>query len=940
MRNTTTLNIIRTMAIVLFVLLSQAGRSQMVYIPDTAFRNWVNVAAPGAMIGDSMNTNDAGVLGMTSAYVYGNNIHDPSGIEYFQNLTYLDFSNMNGLNVINTVPQNLVTLRIYSTSISQLNATLPNSLYTLFIQHSNLTSLPNLPANLVELGCANSSLTSLPPLPNTLIRMNASICLSLSNLPMLPASIETLNVGGCPISFIPSLPSSLKFLRVDGCQIGGLSNWPTSLEELHAANCNITNLPSIISQVKILDVAGNNINCLPSLPNSLEELIANGNPVTCLPNLPTSLTSSDIGFDLCNNLSLTSITTSSCFTNCDAEVTVNFNQGNYNYTWYTGQSGSVTNASSISIDSLCAISLGGVTITPTAGGCPSHLSFAIQAGTVSIGALTLTNPTCAGNDGSVTFVAAGGTGPYMFAVDGGALTASSVFNNLPSGNHTGQVQDINGCTDVIQFTLQPPSLAVNLGPDITTCFSFPVQICNTIPGTTTLWSNADTSACINVTTAGTYVVIVTDTNGCSGSDTINITYANPVNASYIIASNPECGVCNGEVWASGTGGNPPFNYLWTHLGSGMSYDTAMCENTPYTLIVTDSNGCVDSVTFSLTCGGNIWPGDANNDAVVDNFDVLAIGVGYGTSGQQRIAQSNYWRGWYCTDWADTLINGTNFKHVDCNGNGMINDADTIAIIQNFGLNHPLRLSNTAGPNDPTLFFNIVVDTASCGSTASFPLELGTAATPAVDIYGIAFTITYDTTLVKADSVSMDFTNCWIPGGSHYLSLAVNDPSNGRLYAAITRTDHTDTTGFGTIGTFGIVTVDNISARLSGIISDTLILGLSDVHLIMHTGEEKPLNIATDTLIINDYTAGVSTNAKNNNISVYPNPAGDYFIISSSENITGAEIHLYNAMNQEVPVNYKGDRKSLLVTTAGLRLGLYIVKIQSEEGTFTFKLNKR
>jgi len=68
-----------------------------------------------------------------------------------------------------------------------------------------------------------------------------------------------------------------------------------------------------------------------------------------------------------------------------------------------------------------------------------------------------------------------------------------------------------------------PSDFVNLGMDTTVCIGSSLTLDAQNIGTTYEWSDGSTDQTLIVTSAGTYSVIVTDDNGCVGSDTVNIT---------------------------------------------------------------------------------------------------------------------------------------------------------------------------------------------------------------------------------------------------------------------------------------------------------------------------------------------------------------------------------------------------------------------------------
>lgn len=87
---------------------------------------------------------------------------------------------------------------------------------------------------------------------------------------------------------------------------------------------------------------------------------------------------------------------------------------------------------------------------------------------------------------------------------------------------------------------------------------------------------------------------------------------------------------------------------------------------------------------------DIWPGDADNNGMVDNTDILALGLGYGQTGPQRNNSTIFWNAQYCDQWNDSLPTGVNLKFTDCNGDGVIEVNDTLAISENYNLTHPLK----------------------------------------------------------------------------------------------------------------------------------------------------------------------------------------------------------------------------------------------------------
>ncbi|MCX7955187.1 MAG: hypothetical protein N3A01_08370, partial [Bacteroidales bacterium] len=114
------------------------------------------------------------------------------------------------------------------------------------------------------------------------------------------------------------------------------------------------------------------------------------------------------------------------------------------------------------------------------------------------------------------------------------------------------------------------------------------------------WSNGSTSQTINGLCAGIYTVTVTNSYGCTNTQSVTITQPSPLNL-ITTRTNPTCaGLCNGTASVTVSGGIGPFSYLWSN-GSTTQNISGLCAGT-YTVTVTDnaSTGCTSSASVSLT----------------------------------------------------------------------------------------------------------------------------------------------------------------------------------------------------------------------------------------------------------------------------------------------------------------------------------------------------
>ena len=269
-------------------------------------------------------------------------------------------------------------------------------------------------------------------------------------------------------------------------------------------------------------------------------------------------------------------------------------------------------------------------------------------------------------------------------------------------------------------------------------------------------------------------------------------------------------------------------------------------------------------TLALCSAHCIWPGDANNDGVANNFDIVDIGLNYNLVAVPRFDQSIGWYAHSAQPWPS--INN-NLAHNDCDGNGIVNHSDTTAVSVNYGLTHSKGGSLSAGPFDPVLHVDNPDSTLIPDSMYNFAINLGNMSIPANNSYGLAFTINYNPALIDTNSVSIDFTNSWLGGINDLVYLYKDFHSSGKVEIGLSRIDHSNVSGFGQIGTFGFITEENLVGKM---FTDTFNfdITISNVRYVNAAGNLKPVNAIVD----NNYLLPISDFKEAVEFNVYPNPA--------------------------------------------------------------------
>jgi len=87
-------------------------------------------------------------------------------------------------------------------------------------------------------------------------------------------------------------------------------------------------------------------------------------------------------------------------------------------------------------------------------------------------------------------------------------------------------------------------------------------------------------------------------------------------------------------------------------------------------------------TIPASCFDCVWPGDADNNSVVNSSDLLPIAVSYGATGPMRANASQQWMGQPATNWNSFFNGSINHKHADTNGDGILNGNDLTALNSN------------------------------------------------------------------------------------------------------------------------------------------------------------------------------------------------------------------------------------------------------------------
>ena len=160
-----------------------------------------------------------------------------------------------------------------------------------------------------------------------------------------------------------------------------------------------------------------------------------------------------------------------------------------------------------------------VTVT-SANACPRSLSFTLPASSPILINPIVTSAYCGNSNGKIISNPSGGVTPYNYVWSNGSAAAN--ITGLAAGIYTLQVTDASGCTAssgniVVANTIQ--QVIPGLGADAEICSGVTLTL---QPGNfaTYQWQDNSTGKSFTVKLPGKYFVKVTDSVGCTGSDTV------------------------------------------------------------------------------------------------------------------------------------------------------------------------------------------------------------------------------------------------------------------------------------------------------------------------------------------------------------------------------------------------------------------------------------
>ncbi|MCH2258833.1 MAG: proprotein convertase P-domain-containing protein, partial [Alteromonas sp.] len=292
------------------------------------------------------------------------------------------------------------------------------------------------------------------------------------------------------------------------------------------------------------------------------------------------------------------------------EVTVSGIDGTTGYQYDIGSG----NQASGTFTGLAA---GAYTITITDGNnCTFDVNVSITEPTALTATIAPVAVQCNGNcDGIATVTPGGGSGSYTYAWDNATFDNTAITSaNLCAQTYNVTVADAAdaGCTVAANVTVTEPTAITATSTFTSATCGNPDGDATVVPaggagGFTFTWSPApgggQGTATATGIAAGAYTCTITDANGCTLDEIVNVQDAGAPTATEVAGSHVD-NLCNGDANGEGevsvTGGLPGYTYAWSAPSTSTAATATGLTAGAYNVTVTDQNGCSDVVTITIT----------------------------------------------------------------------------------------------------------------------------------------------------------------------------------------------------------------------------------------------------------------------------------------------------------------------------------------------------
>lgn len=336
--------------------------------------------------------------------------------------------------------------------------------------------------------------------------------------------------------------------------------------------------------------------------------------------------------------------------------------------------------------------------------------------------------------------------------------------------------------------------------------------------------------------------------------------------------------------------------------------------------------------FRGRCTDCIWPGDTDENGVVDIADIGPIARYIGEKGTAR-SESPVWNGQWVYPWMN--FESKKLHHYDANGDGIISVRDMEVVLDHFGNVHGLFSHPMTWMNVP-----LVIDRSknyiSPGDEMVFEFKLGDEKHQLYNVTGFSTDVKIEGQELTASNVEViqDHTN-WLKSYQPTISLKAPAPESS-VSAGEYRVRSVGVEGYGTALKLKIIVEDEVEGfRTARARSNSVKLIFKNNTI--HT-ESGPIRLPDQIIEIPIHNKPDGKVEKSETMTVFPNPAQDAITVHGLTAKEVVSMEIFDVTGKSCKVFEPTDRLSgMALNVRDLPSGLYILKVETEDAIWNKKI---
>ncbi|MFK7798981.1 MAG: T9SS type A sorting domain-containing protein [Aureispira sp.] len=328
----------------------------------------------------------------------------------------------------------------------------------------------------------------------------------------------------------------------------------------------------------------------------------------------------------------------------------------------------------------------------------------------------------------------------------------------------------------------------------------------------------------------------------------------------------------------------------------------------------------------------VYPGDANNNGIANDFDILEMGLYYTQTAAPRALAGNRWYPYN----PPTPINNA---YVDADGFGQVDTFDLAANTQNWGLTHSLYTGASEGSNavggdlylerKPVFPIVPLPDVLAGGQSFRLDVYLGDSAN-VLNMQGVTYRLRYDPDV-------LEYRNVFYTGGVGRGGWLSDDGATiyyreiqerGLIHFVTTRLDNGNYSGQGLMDMLDFRVLPDASVG-----TDTFYTQIcfEEYKAVQATGRVLPLTSSCITIAYADEFLSIpAIPAPAPTVYLYPNPAREQIQIDLGT-ARAEQIEVLDILGQPVKV-YQDIQGVHTISRGHLPKGMYLVRVSFENGS--------